>query len=66
MTAPPLSDLDGLDRDITRALAALRRVRLACARSGDPDAAREAVDAEWRLNQLLDRRLAATRGDRRS
>ena len=65
MTAPPLSDLDGLDRDITLALAVLRRARLACGRSGDPSIARIEVEAEWRLNRLLDRRLAATRGDRR-
>ena len=65
MTAPPLSDLDGLDRDITLALAVLRRARLACGRSSDPNIARIEAEAEWRLNRLLDRRLAVTRGDRR-
>jgi hypothetical protein len=58
MTAPPLSDLDG---DITLALAVLRRARLACGRSSDPDIARIEAEAEWRLNRLLDRRLAVTR-----
>ncbi|HEY0509628.1 MAG TPA: hypothetical protein VGD12_16335 [Blastococcus sp.] len=58
MTAPPLSDLDG---DITLALAVLRRARLACGRSSDPDIARIEAEAEWRLNLLLDRRLAVTR-----
>ena len=61
MTAPPLSDLDSLDRDITLALAVLRRARLACGRSSSPDVARVAEYAEWRLNRLLDRRLAGTR-----
>jgi hypothetical protein len=61
MTAPPLSDLGGLDRDITLALAVLRRARLARDRSSDPNVARIEADAEWRLNRLLDRRLAATR-----
>ena len=61
MTAPPLSDLDSLDRDITLALAVLRRARLANCRSGDPDIARIEAEAAWRLDRLLDRRLAATR-----
>ena len=59
--APPLSDLDTLDRDITVALAVLRRVRTAGNRSSDPFAARAEEDAEWRLNRLLDRRSAASR-----
>jgi hypothetical protein len=62
MTAPPLSDLDSLDRDITLALAVLRRARLASGRSNNPDVARTAEHAEWRLNRLLERRLAGTRG----
>ncbi len=61
MTAPPLSGLDGLDRDITLALAALRRARWACGRSTDPDIAGLEREAEWRLNRLLDRRITATR-----
>jgi hypothetical protein len=65
MTAPPLSDLDGLDRDITLALAVLRRARRAGGRSSDPSITRIEVEAEWRLNRLLERRLAVSRGDRR-
>jgi hypothetical protein len=61
MTAPPLPDLDSLDRDISLALAALRRARVACGRSTDPDTAILENEAEWRLNRLLDRRIAATR-----
>lgn len=61
MTAPPLSDLDGLDRDITLALAALRQARWAGGRSTDPDTAVLEREAEWRLNRLLDRRITATR-----
>ena len=60
-SAPPSTDLDSLDRDITRALAALRRARLARGRSDDPATVRTTEDAEWRLNRLLDRRLAAAR-----
>ena len=61
MTAPPLSDLASLDRDITSALAVLRRARLVSGRSDDPDLARTAAEAQWRLDRLLDRRLTATR-----
>ena len=61
MTAPPLPDLGSLDRDITLALAALRRARQVFGRSTDPDIAGLEREAEWRLNRLLDRRLTATR-----
>jgi len=61
MTAPPLPDLRSLDRDITLALAALRRARQVFGRSTDPDIAGLETEAEWRLNRLLDRRLTATR-----
>lgn len=60
-SAPPSPDLDSLDRDITLALAVLRRVRLARSRSADPDTVRAEEHAEWQLNLLLDRRLAASR-----
>ena len=59
--APPVPELDNLDRDITLALAALRRARLARSRSDDLDTARTEENAEWRLNRLLDRRLVAAR-----
>jgi hypothetical protein len=59
--APSLPDLDSLDRDITLALAVLRRVRLAHSRSSDPDIARAEEHAEWQLNLLLDRRIAVSR-----
>jgi hypothetical protein len=61
MTAPPLPDLVSLDRDITLALAALRRARQVFGRSTDPDIAGLEREAEWRLNRLLERRLTATR-----
>ena len=61
MTAPRLLDLDSLDRDITLALAALRRARQVFGSSTDPDIADLEREAEWRLNRLLDRRLSDTR-----
>jgi hypothetical protein len=60
MTAPTLSDLEILDRDITLALAALRRARGAFGHSNDPDIAGIEREAEWRLNRLLDRRITVT------
>jgi hypothetical protein len=61
MTAPPLTDLESLDLDITQALAALRRARSMCRRSTDPDIGGLETEAEWRLNRLLDRRITVTR-----
>jgi hypothetical protein len=61
MTAPPLPDLESLDREVTLALAALRRARRVFGHSTDPDIAGLEKEAEWRLNRLLDRRITATR-----
>ena len=54
-------ELDGLDRDITRALADLRVARRASGSSATPDTARAEELAEWRLNRLLERRHGALR-----
>jgi hypothetical protein len=63
MTAPArtLPDFPTLDRSITAALVALRRARASSTRSPDADAVRAEEDAEFRLNGLLECRLAAQR-----
>ena len=54
--AQDFHELDGLDRDITSALAELRVARRRSDPSADPDTARAEELAEWRLNRLLERR----------
>jgi len=47
-----------LHRDISRALADLRRARLAAGGSTAPELAHDVELAEWRLNRLLERQQA--------
>ena len=59
-TAPTRADLAFLDREIARALEALRAVRAASARSTIGATVHGVEEmAEWRLNRFLDRRYAA-------
>jgi len=64
MTSAPPALPDALDagRPITRALAAVRLVRLASARCPTEESVRAVELAEWRMNRLLDRRFAARHG----
>lgn len=55
---PTGANLIALDRDIRRALVALRWARVAAARARCPAAVLTEHDAEVRLNGLLERRRA--------